>query len=116
MLNAFFNSRSFVVVCLLPQGTTFNAAFFIAQVIAPLHQLHSLATADETRRTVPLHFDNSPCDTTQLVTDDITLFRCQRVPYPPYSLDLARKDFCLFGRMNERLIGITAINAHDLRN
>jgi hypothetical protein len=39
-----------------------------------------------------------------------------KVPHPAYSRDLAICDFYLFGRIKERLAGVSVGGAEDLRN
>jgi hypothetical protein len=116
MLTVFFNPKTFAVIDCLPEGTPFNAAYFVAQVVNPLHQLHSTATGDDARRKLRVHFDNSPCHTARVVSDEMARLRCRRIPHPPYSPDLAICDFYLFGRIQERLAGVMAIDGDDLRN
>jgi hypothetical protein len=53
------NSRGCAVVDFLPQRTTCDAAYIVAQVLVPLHRLHSRATGDNTCRKLRLPFDNS---------------------------------------------------------
>jgi hypothetical protein len=50
------------------------------------------------------------------MTGEMARLRCWRVPHSPYSPDLAIGDFYLFGRIKERLIGVTAIHADDFTN
>ena len=42
------------------------------------------------------HQDNAPVHTSILVTDYLTKMGINTVPHPPYSLDLAPRDFWLF--------------------
>jgi hypothetical protein len=112
MLIILFYPRNFGVADLLPQGITFDAAYVAAQGIVSLHQLHSLGKDDDARRKSQLHFENSAC---HLVTDEMACFRCRGVPHPPYSYDLAICDLYLFSCIKEWLMGITGIDANDLR-
>jgi histone-lysine N-methyltransferase SETMAR len=116
MLTVFFNPRRFAVVDLLPQGATFDADYFVAQVIRPLHALHSTASGDIARRKLCLHFDNSPCHTAHVVVDEMARLRCRRVPHPPYSPDLAISDFYLFGRIKGQLAGKTIMDENYLKS
>jgi hypothetical protein len=79
MLTIFCNLRSFVVVDLFPQDTTFDAAYFIAQMITQLHELHSITKGDNTRHKLCLHFDNSSRHTAHAVVDEMVRLRCQQV-------------------------------------
>ena len=47
------------------------------------------------------HFqqDNAPVHNSILVTDYLTKMGIKTVPHPPYSLDLAPSDFCLFPKL-----------------
>jgi hypothetical protein len=94
----FFNPRSFAAVDLLPQGTTFNADYFITQVITPLHGSISVR---EGTRIVANHF----CILTILratlqAWSLMKWFECGASEscirlIPPIS------DFCLFGRIKK---------------
>ena len=42
------------------------------------------------------HLDNAPVHNSILVTDYLTKMDIKTLPHPPYSLDLAPCDFCLF--------------------
>jgi hypothetical protein len=46
----------------------------------------------------------------------MTRLRCGRVPHLTYSSHLTICDFCLFGRIKERLAEVTVVDADDLRN
>jgi histone-lysine N-methyltransferase SETMAR len=116
MLIIFFNPRAFAVINVLPPGTLFNAAYFVSEVIIPLHQLHSIMRGDNERRKLRVHFDNSPCHTARKVSEEMSHLRCRRVPHPPYSPNLAICDFYLFDRIKKRLAGVTGIDENDLRN
>ena len=116
MITIFFNPHSFPIVEVLPEKASFNAAYFIDCVVTPLAQLHASTAGDNARRKLRLHFDNSPCHTSRAVSDAMTRLRCRRVPHPAYSPDLAICDFYLFGRIKERLAGVSVGGAEDLRN
>ena len=45
------------------------------------------------------HLDNAPVHNSILVTDYLTKMGINTVPHPPYSLDLAPCDFCLFPKL-----------------
>ena len=49
------------------------------------------------------HQDNTPVHNSILVTDYLTKMGIKTVPHPPYSLDLAPCDFCLFPKLKEKL-------------
>jgi hypothetical protein len=116
MIAIFFNPHSFLIVEILPEKASFNAAYFIDCVVTPLSQLHACAAKDNARRKLRLHFDNCPCHTSQVVSDAMTRLRCRRVPHPAYCPDLAICDFYLFGCIKERLAGVFVGDAEDLRN
>jgi hypothetical protein len=116
MLMIFFNPHSFPIVEILPEKASFNATYFIDCVVTPLAQLHARAARDNARRKLRLHFDNSPCHKSQVVSDALTRFRCRRVPREACSPDLAICHFSLFGRIKERLAGVFVGDAEDLRN
>ena len=51
------------------------------------------------------HQDNAPVHNPILVTDYLTKIGIKTVPPPPYSLDHAPCDFCLFPKLKEKLRG-----------
>jgi hypothetical protein len=116
MLTMFFSPKTFAVIDFLPEGTPFNGAYFVAQVVNPLHQLHSTATGNDARRKLCVHFDNSPCHTARVVSDEMACLGCRRIPHPPHAPDLAICDFYLFGRIKEQLAGVMAVDGDALRN
>jgi hypothetical protein len=116
MITIFFNPHSFPIVEIFPETPSFNAAYFIDCVVTPLAQFHARAARDNSRRKLRLHFDNSPCHASQVVSDAMTHLRCRRVRHPAYSPDLTIRGFYLFGRMKERLAGVFVGDAEDLKN
>jgi hypothetical protein len=116
MITIFFNPHSFSLVEILPEKASFNTAYFMDCVVTLLAHLHARAARDNARRKLRLHFDNSPCNTSQVISDAITRLWCRRVPHPAYSSDLAICDFYLFDRIKERLAGVFVDDAEDLRN
>ena len=51
------------------------------------------------------HQDNTPVHNSILVTDYLTKMGIKTVPHPPYSPDLAPRDFWLFIKLEEKLRG-----------
>jgi hypothetical protein len=114
MITIFFNPHSFAIIDALPKRVPFNAAYFIEHVVIPLHQRHLTASADIARRKLRLHFDNSPCHTAVIVAQEMQRLRCEQVPHPRYSPDLAICDFYLFGRLKHQLRGIAVETEEEL--
>jgi hypothetical protein len=101
----------------MPDATlAWNTLYFVAQVIMPLHEPHSVATGDNARCKLPVCFNNSRCHTGYELLDEMSRLRCKRVSHPPYSPNLPICDFDLFGRIKERLARVTAIDGSDLRS
>jgi hypothetical protein len=75
MITIFLDPHSFPIVEILPEKASFKAAYFIDYVVTPLGQLHARAARDNARRTLRFHFDNSPCHTSQVVSDAMTRLR-----------------------------------------
>jgi hypothetical protein len=98
----------------MPQGITFAVEHFIAQVLTLLHQLRMSLSHNAARRTLNLHFANSRCPTARSVVDEIAKLQCKRVAPPPYSSDLAIRDFYLFSPRKDKFAGFHGDNKAGL--
>jgi histone-lysine N-methyltransferase SETMAR len=112
MLTIFFNPKEFAIVNLLPQDTSFTAAYFVESVSIPLADRHAQQVGEISRLKLHLHFDNSKCHTARYVQEKKASHRCVHVPHPPYSPDLAIADVHLFGRFEQQLSG-TTLNSEE---
>jgi hypothetical protein len=97
MLTVLFNSTECVRVNLLPQGTSFTAAYFVDTEIIPMANSHTQQRGDIARPKVHLQFGNSKCQTARHVQEEMAVRQCVGVRHPLYSPDLAIADFHLFG-------------------
>jgi hypothetical protein len=79
MLTLFFNSSSFIIVDLLPEGATFTAVSFTEYVLNQLDWLQATATGDHPRRKLGLHFGNLACHAAHVVVDAMAYLQCRRV-------------------------------------
>jgi hypothetical protein len=69
MLMIFSNPNEFVIVNLLPQGTSFTAVSFADTAIIPLAGRHAQQRGDITCCKLHLHVDNSKCQTIRRVQE-----------------------------------------------
>jgi hypothetical protein len=82
-----------------------NSAYFVTNILIPLIPLEEAIfprrRAPHERRLV-IHLDNCSIDTDQVSTDWLEEHSILRMPYPPYSPDLAANDFYLFLTVKEK--------------
>jgi histone-lysine N-methyltransferase SETMAR len=95
----------FHVVDLMTSQDRFNSQNFVDHVMIPLTQkiFPGGIRADVRRLTVRL--DNCRVHFSKVAERFFTENGLLRVPYPPYSPDIAPSDFRLFGRMKKALAG-----------
>jgi hypothetical protein len=72
MPTVLFHPRNFVVADVLLESITFNAAYFVAQIMTQLHESHSISTESKARWKLRLHCGNSVCHIAGVVSDEMT--------------------------------------------
>ena len=87
----FFDSTGMIYMHWVPTGQTVNKEYYV-EVLREFKsgQWH-------------FHEDNAPVHNSILVTDYLSKMGIKTVSHPPYSLDLAPCDFCLFPKLKENL-------------
>ena len=104
MLTIFWNPHGFLVVDCLPKGETFNAHYYINNILGKLSQIGTGFPDTEERR-LTVHADNARPHTAKVTTRYMACNGMKRAPHPPYSPDLAPSDFFLFGYIKKKLEG-----------
>ena len=98
----FFDSTSMICIHWVPTGQKVNKEYYV-EVLREFRKWF--------RRKRPallksgqwhFHQDNAPVHNSILVTDYLTKMGIKTVPQPPYCLDLAPCDFCLFPKLRSR--------------
>jgi hypothetical protein len=103
MITAFFDSRGIVHKEFVPPRQTVNHAFY-KDVSERLRK-----RAQRVRRDIPddwvLHHDNAPVHTALSICEFLAKKNIPVLPHPPYSPDLAPRDFYLFPKLKLKLKG-----------
>jgi histone-lysine N-methyltransferase SETMAR len=113
ILTIVWNQRRFYLIKVLEKGRKFNAGYYIAEILEPLSQWHSIEAADNKRKLL-MHADSARAHTAKLSTQYFNENRMKSAPHPPYSLDLAPSDFYLFGDVKRCLAGLSFEDADQL--
>ena len=89
----------------VPTGQTVNKEYYI-EVLREFRK-RFLGKRPALFKSGQWHFqqDHAPVHNSILVTDYLTKIGIKTVPHPPYSLDLAPCDFCLFPKLKEQVRG-----------
>jgi hypothetical protein len=87
MLTIVWNLRGFHLIKVLEKGRKFNAGYYIAEILEPSSQWHSIEAAGNKRKLL-VHADNARPHTAKSSTQYFNEIRMKSAPHPPYSLDL----------------------------
>jgi histone-lysine N-methyltransferase SETMAR len=105
MLTIIWGVNGFHLLDLMPLQCRFDAQYFVEHVMAPLVQ--TVFPQGRTRYTPRLNvrLENCPIHFSKVAEQFFIEDQLLHVPHPPYSPDLARSDFWLFGRIETGLAG-----------
>jgi histone-lysine N-methyltransferase SETMAR len=112
MIKIFFTARQLILLDVLLKGSKFNQQHFID------YRFPDFKTENQNfRRRTPLatfwvHMDNLMCHNGSKVVSKFDKHNIARLPHPPYSPDLSRCDFSLFG-MLEGILKDREFHSHD---
>jgi hypothetical protein len=105
MLTVIWGLDGFRVVDLMTSQLSFNSWYFVNHVMAPMIAKVSPHGKTPHARRLQDHLDNCGVHfsktTQQLISENHIFY----VPHSPYSPDLARSDFWLFGHVKTTLVG-----------
>jgi histone-lysine N-methyltransferase SETMAR len=104
-----------VTDCFQP-ATILMPTYLCRNIFADIDRIRPVATAEDARRNVVLHFGNSsPHTATATATVSfLSSHRTKRAPHPPFSPELAPSDFSLFGKLKMALNGTEFEHEHEL--
>jgi hypothetical protein len=113
MFTVFLNGTWEYKITIPPDGQKVNSAYFIESVLRPLAEICYPQGRGPRERRVMLHFDNAPGHGTERVRENLASFGFRRMAHPPYSQDLASRDF-VFGAMKQAFAGQHFATIDDL--
>jgi histone-lysine N-methyltransferase SETMAR len=102
MATIFWDSKGLPYMDLLTEHCTINAEYYSALLEAPV----KTAIRNKRKRTqtsVSFLQDNAHPHMATCTMDTIQKLKCNILPHPPYSPDLASPDYNLFGPLKEHL-------------
>jgi transposase len=105
MITLFWNTSGLQVSNFL-EGESFNAEYFVRNILNPIHSLPIVAVAHKQRKRFILHMDNSPIHKAKATKAKLAQMPVHLAPHPPYSPDLAPSDFFLFGYLKGKMQGL----------
>ena len=95
----FFDSTCMIYLHWVPTGQTVNKEYYVEVLREFRKRFPRKRPALFKSGLWHFHQDNAPVHNCILVTDYLTKIGIKAVRYPPYSLDLAPCDFCLFPKL-----------------
>jgi hypothetical protein len=114
MLTVFSSTLGSPLVQILPEGHRFNTEYFYNHILHEIDQIRPATTDEDARRKVVLHFDNATPHTAAVSLAFGDSYRMRISPQPPFSPDLTRPDFYLFGKRKTTLMRSVFENEHEL--
>jgi histone-lysine N-methyltransferase SETMAR len=114
MLTVFWSPLGFPLVRMLPKGAHFDTHYFCTNILAGVDRIRPAATAEEARRNVVVHFDNTSPHTATATVNFLSSHRMKRAPHQPFSPDLTPSDFYLFDKLKTALSGAVFEDEHEL--
>jgi hypothetical protein len=114
MFTVFFNGTGDCKIAILPDGQKVNSADFSESVLRPLAKICHPQGRVTCERRVMLHFDNAPVHNTERVGENLASFGFRRRAHPPYSPDLALRDFFPFNTIKQAFAGQHFATSNDL--
>ena len=99
----FFYSTGMIYMHWVPTGQTLKKEYYV-EVLREFRK-RFLRKRPALFKSGQWHFhqDNAPVHNSIFVIDYLTIMGIKTVPHPPYSLNLAPCDFCLFPKLKENL-------------
>jgi transposase len=104
MVTIVWNPTGFYPIVALPKRMKFNPNYYISRILDPLSEWRRNQVGGSDWR-LHVRAGNGRPHTAKNVTEFLTGNGMKRAPHPPYSLDMASRDFYLFGHIKGRLVG-----------
>ena len=101
----FFDSTGMIYMHWVPTGQIVNKEYYVEVLREFRKKFRRKRPALFKSGQRHFHQDNAPVHNSILVTNYLTKMGIKTVSHPPYSLDLAPCDFCLFPKLKEKLRG-----------
>jgi histone-lysine N-methyltransferase SETMAR len=107
MLTVIWGVDGLHIIDLMTSQRSFHSEYFVGHVLAPMIAKVLLRVRILHTRRLQLYLDDCRVHFSKAVEQFITENHIGSVLHPPYSPDLARSDFCLFGHAKISLVGQT---------
>ena len=114
MITIIWGVHGIYLIDVLPEGTSFDSAYFIENIITPLSKMKHQIWHESNKRKIWLHLDNCKVHNSKISFQKTEAAGFKRTPHPPYSPDIAPSDFFLFGYTKFRLHGCKFDDESDL--
>jgi hypothetical protein len=108
-----WNPPGFHLIKVPEKGRKFNARYYIAEILEPLSQRHSIEAASNEQKLL-VHADNERPHTAKLSAQYFNENRMKSAPHPPHFPNLAPSDFYLFRYVKRSLAGFSFEDADQL--
>jgi hypothetical protein len=105
MITLFWNTFGLQISNFL-EGESFNAEYFVRNILNPVHSLPIVGVAHKQRKRFIFHMDNSPIHKGKVTRAKLSQMTVYLAPHPPYSPDLAPLEFFLFGYLKRKMQGL----------
>jgi histone-lysine N-methyltransferase SETMAR len=113
MTTIIWNPSGFHVVKAWPKWSTFNADYYINNILVAISDWRRL-TGGMRQNKLWIHANNARPQTAKVSSDYIARNEMKTAPHPPYSPDLIPSEFFLVGPVKGKLMGYQADSAAEL--
>jgi hypothetical protein len=103
IFTGFFNGTGEFLIDIMPAGETMTGQYFAQHIIVPLVSVCYPNGRIPHQHHVNVHFDNATIHGTLFVNKSLSESQLLKMAHPPYSSDLAPRDFFLFGYVKEKI-------------
>jgi hypothetical protein len=108
-----WNRRGLHVINQLSGCSKMNSDYYVTNVLTPRHEKICFRGPEECGRPLIIHVENCSVHTSPQTEQFMSDHQMIRTPQPPNSPTLAPSDFCLFGKVKNRLEQIQACDADN---
>ena len=104
MASVFWDAHGIIFIDYLEKGKTINSDYYIA-LLERLKDEIAEKRPHLKKKKVLFHQDNAPCHKSMKTMAKLNELGYELLPYPPYSPDLAPRDYFLFADLKRMLAG-----------
>ncbi|KAI6653144.1 Transposase [Oopsacas minuta] len=115
MATVFWDTKGIIIIDWLPNKVAINTEYYV-QVLKKLREAIKFKRRGKLSSHVLLQHDNAPAHTSRRTLDEIQHLGFELLPHPPYSPDLAPRDYWLFSEMKRPLRGKRFSDFEHLRS